>query len=142
MPQAKDGGIVVSDGHILFVPAKRIWKVVALRKCAGGTFLAKTAAAMPRGGKLLRPTCSPLFENSPSAEIENGAVPHNESLNLRVHTSFAAQDAAASRRLFGATGISLVMFPCPHRAAKPSPWGRWLPEGQTDEVYSKPCLTL
>ncbi|MBO5975979.1 MAG: hypothetical protein J6P94_02220, partial [Oscillospiraceae bacterium] len=47
---------------ILFVPAKRIWKVGALRKCAGGTFLAKTAAAMPRGGKLLRPTYAPSLE--------------------------------------------------------------------------------
>ncbi|MBR2879673.1 MAG: hypothetical protein IKC02_03265, partial [Oscillospiraceae bacterium] len=39
---SRDGGIVcvVSDGHILFVPAKRIWKVVALRKHAGGMFLA------------------------------------------------------------------------------------------------------
>ena len=26
MPQAKDGEVFVSDGHILFAPAKRIWK--------------------------------------------------------------------------------------------------------------------
>jgi hypothetical protein len=62
LPQAKDGEVFVSDGHILFAPAKRIWKAGALRKCAGGTFLAKTAAAMPRGGKLLRTTYPPSLE--------------------------------------------------------------------------------
>ena len=46
LPQAKDGEVFVSD-------------VGALRKCASGTFLAKTAAAMPRGGKLFEAKLPP-----------------------------------------------------------------------------------
>ena len=37
---------------------------------------------------------------------KNSIVPHNKRLNLRVQPSYAAQDAAAFWRLFGATEIS------------------------------------
>ena len=84
MPQAKDGEVFVSDGHILFVWPKRIWKEKSTKEGRG----------------------KPLFVNTPRCVNRNGIVPHNQSRNLSVLTSFSAQDAAAFWRLFGATGIS------------------------------------
>ena len=85
LPQAKDGEVFVSDGHILFVWPKRIWKEKSTKEGARK---------------------APLFGNTPRCGGGNGIVPHNKRLNLSVHSSFSAQDAAAFWRLFGATGIS------------------------------------
>ena len=48
---------------------------------------------------------SPLFGNTPRCRARKSFAPHNQSLNLSVHTSFSAQDAAAPWHLFGAPGI-------------------------------------
>ena len=71
MPQAKDEEFFVSDGHILFVPAKRIWKVVALRKHAGGMFLAIDRSSYAARREVIKFNLCPLFGNSPSAEMGN-----------------------------------------------------------------------
>ena len=85
-------------------------------------------------GKKNRPKrgFKPLFGNSPSAEGGKYLVPQNQNLNLRVLASISAQDAAVSSCLFGSTGA--VPRDVPSFKAFPLR-GRWLPEGQTDEVF-------
>jgi len=76
-----DEGLVVSDGHILFAWPKRIWKEKSTKE----------------GIK------APLWK-LPKWGVEKYIVPHNGRLNLRVHPSISAQDAAALSCLFGSTG--------------------------------------
>ena len=53
MPQAKDGEVFVSDGHILFAPAKRIWKEKQAKEGAQKAPSLET----PRGAAKGKPLC-------------------------------------------------------------------------------------
>ncbi len=78
---------------------------------------------------------APLWK-LPKCRNRKHIVPQNESLNLRVLASFSARDAAASCRLFGATG--LIPRYVSWRAFKASLAKGGAPKGRRDWIFNPP----